>query len=699
MPEFFTKHLALIFPALICASILVIVAPLPPAFLDILISANITLSVLILLSTIYVKNPLELSVFPTILLATTLARLVLNVASTRLILTGAADRGTEAAGGVIAAFGEFVAGGSATVGFILFGVLIAIQWLVVTKGATRISEVAARFALDGMPGKQMAIDADLNAGLIDGEQAKKRRTDVTEQADFYGAMDGASKFVRGDAIAGLVITAINVIGGLYLGVFENGMSFTEAGSVFTTLTIGDGLVTQVPTFLVSIASGLIVTRTSADSNLQTDIIGQLFRHPTAMYMAASFLMAMAFTGLPMTPLLTLSAGCAFIGYTLSQSATKRTNDEAEVAEQETHKPVEVKPEDRLEVDALELELGVGLLRIADPNHGGDLLDRVTNVRLRIADELGMILPKVRIRDNVTLPAAEYQISLRGVPVAWGNLKIDGRLAIDTGAVVQEVPGLDTVDPAYGRPARWIESVDVGRAEMNGYSVVEPSAVVVTHLTEVVREHAGELLTRQQVHALVDLLKSSAEDLIGEVIPDVIKVSHLHQVLTLLLRERVPIRDLEAIVETLGDYGERTKEPTILTEYVRHSLARTLCKQYRDRQRVIHVATIDPVVEDTLSAGMEFAETGLIVKLAPQTQDAFNNALGQQLEQLTSLGYPPVLLCSPQIRAGVHQITSNRWAKLAVLSLNEITRDTEVEAHGQVDLAGMQSHLGGVAASA
>ena len=692
MRDVAAKHLPMLFPVLICASVLVIVVPLPPAVMDVLLAGNLTLSVLLLLATIYARNPLELSVFPTVLLALTLARLVLNIATTRLILSGAASRGTQAAGGVIEAFGEFVAGGSVAIGVIMFAVLLIVNWLVVTKGSTRISEVAARFALDGMPGKQMAIDADLSAGVIDSETATKRRAEVAEQADFYGSMDGASKFVRGDAVAGLVITLINVVAGLYIGVFENGMALGEAAGVFTTLTIGDGLVSQVPAFLVSIAAGLIVTRSSTDQNLQADMLSQVFRHPAAMYLSGAFLAATAFTGLPTVPLLSLAAGCLLVGRTLSQSQEKRAAESLAKEKAEQTQAPEPQPEDRLGVDPLGLDLGVGLLKLADPSAGGDLLDRVTKVRHRVAEELGMILPKVRIRDNVRLPATEYQISIRGVPVAWGEIVPDAVLAIDTGQVVRPVPGLETQDPAFGRPARWVEGKDANRAEMNGYSIAEPSAVVVTHLTEVVRDHAPELLSRQQVHSLVDHVKETAPQLVEELIPSAFKVTHLHQVMCNLLDERLPVQDLETIIESLGDHADKTKDPTILTEYVRHALARTICKQYRGRDRVLHAVTVDPTVEDVLAAGFDFGEQGLVVRLSPQTADAFNAALGPQLEQLTGKGFQPVLLCSPTVRAGVRHITAPRFPRLAVLSLNEITRDTEVESHGQVDPAAVQASL-------
>lgn len=680
-----SRNRGLIFPVLIVASVLVIIAPLPPVLLDLLLACNITIAVIILLTTIHVSKPLEFSVFPAVLLATTLARLVLNVASTRLILTRGADDGTRAAGGVIEAFGNFVAGGEGevVVGLIIFVILIAIQFLVITKGATRISEVAARFALDGMPGKQMAIDADLNAGLVTQEEAKSRRQEITQQADFYGAMDGASKFVRGDAIASIVITLINIGGGFYIGMVKHNMPFRQAVEVFTTLTIGDGLVTQVPAFLISLAAGLIVTRTSSESNLPFDVVTQLFRHPQAMFLASLFLLALSFTGLPAAPLLVLGAGCFAIGLSLQRNKKiEKTVQQEEQVQQAQAKP-EPQPEDSLSVDPLELELGVGLIRLADPGSGGDLLERVTRVRHKVAQELGIILPKVRIRDNIRLDQRQYQIKIRDVPVAWGDAFPEGLLAIDTGATNGDVPGIDTIEPAFGRPARWIEEDQRERAELMGYSVVEPSAVVITHLTEVVRDHSAELLSRQQVHGLLDNLKETSPKVVEELIPDLLKTSQVHQVLTNLLRERVPIRDLETILETLGDYADRTKVLGILTEYVRNALSRTICQQYRDQNRVLRVVTLHPSLEDILAAGFDYGEAGLVIKLSPQIAEAVVQEAARRLEPLTATGHPPVICCSPQVRAGLKQITSAALPKIAVLSLNEITRDTEVESVGQM----------------
>ena len=673
-----------LFPVLITASVLVIVVPLPPWLLDLLLSSNITISVVILLTTVYIKRPLEFSVFPSLLLGTTLLRLVLNVATTRLILTRGGT-GPGAAGGVIEAFGEFVAGGQMAVGLIIFAILIAIQFLVITKGATRISEVAARFALDGMPGRQMAIDADLNAGLIKPEEARRRREEVSQTADFYGAMDGASKFVRGDAIAGIVITLINIAGGMYVGMVDQGMTAVDAAMVFTKLTIGDGLVTQIPAFLISLASGLLVTRTSTDSDLPKEIVSQVFVHPQAMGVAALFLSGLSFTGLPKLPLMALGGGLTIIALSLSRSQQAKAIAETKSKQTEAAKPAPARPEDKLAIDPMALELGFGLLRLADRNSGGELLDRVTRVRDNIAEELGIILPKVRVRDNVRLDQNQYQIRIQDVPVAWGSVYVDGLLAIDTGAVSSPVPGLPAEDPAFGLPAVWIDAYEKERAEISGYNVVDPTTVIITHLTEVVRRNSDELLSRQAVHELLDNLKQTAPKLVDELVPDVMKVAQIHQVLCNLLHERIPVRNLEAILEALGDYADKTKDLGILTEYARHALSRTICQQYRDANRAMPVLTLDPALEDVIHAGVHHGDRGMDVKLSPQVTEAIARGIAETMHAAMPPGRHPIVLVSPHIRAALRQMTEAALPNLIVMSLNETTRDTHVEAVGQVGI--------------
>jgi flagellar biosynthesis protein FlhA len=678
-------NLNLIFPILIVSAVLVLVVPLPSALLDVLLAANITLSVVILLTTIQVGSPLEFNVFPTLLLGTTLARLVLNVATTRLVLANGAAEGTEAAGRVVQAFGEFVAAGSPTVGLIIFVILVTIQFTVITQGATRIGEVAARFALDGMPGRQMAVDSDLSNGLISKDEARAARRQIAQQADFYGAMDGASKFVRGDAVAGLVITGVNIVGGLFIGVFLEGMSVTEAASVFTTLTIGDGLVAQVPAFLISIAAGLLVTRTSVDSDLPADVIGQVFRHPVVLYIAAAFVTALAFTGLPAGPLLALGAGCAAIGWILQTARVPAVVAATAAPSAPVVAPTVTEQKTTLRVESLELELGIGLIRLADASSGGDLLQHITELRQRIAHELGFIVPKVRVVDNLRLDPRQFQIKLRGVPVAWGEAYADALLAVDVGGAADSVPGIPTFEPATDRSARWIEPAQREAAIAAGYQVHSPQAFLIQHLGEMVRSHAAELLTRQQVQGLLNELHSRVPQLVDELIPAVLKSSHVQQVLCNLLRERTPIRDLEAILESLGHCSGRTQNPALLTECVRVALARTISQQCRGADRVLHAVALSDELEEALAEGCRFDENDLRVHTPQSLRTALLHGLRERLKRLTLAGRPEVVVCRPEIRAGLRQITCREFPRLHVLSHSEVTADTELVLHGTVEL--------------
>jgi flagellar biosynthesis protein FlhA len=670
----------LVLPIAIVTSVLVILVPLPTALLDVLLAGNITVAVIVLLTTIYVKTPLEFSIFPSMLLATTLARLVLNVATTRLILTRAAIDGEEAAGGVVTAFANFVAGeGNIVVGSIIFIIIIVIQFVVITKGATRISEVAARFALDGMPGKQMAIDADLNAGIIDEREAQRRRGEVSQQADFFGAMDGASKFVRGDAIAGIIITVINVLGGLVIGVLEHGMPIADAAAMYTRLSIGDGLVSQVPAFLISLAAGLLVTRSSKSSNLPQEFMTQLFSRPQALAVAAGFLAVLITTDLPRTPLLVMCAACIGMARVMSQ-AEVRKQTQATAAE-EKKPPAEERIEDYLTVDPMEVEVGVGLIRLADPKRGGDLLERIQKVRQSVAAEIGIIMPKVRIRDNMRLDPNEYRIKIADMPVAQDRLEPSYLLAIDSGMTTGKLDGIVTKDPAFGTEARWVLPGLQDQAELMGYTVVEPGAVLATHLTEVCRRHADEILTRDSTKHLVNELKQTQPAVVDELIPSVLSLAEVQGVLQLLLREQVPIRQLATILETLGDYAPRTKDPVLLTEYVRHRLARQICTKYRNEDGHLHVIALDPAMEDRIRAGFEHTERGMFVRMSPQAIEATCSAIAKQLPKLTTLHHTPIVLVSPQIRAALKQITQNHLSQLVVLSFNEITRDTQIMTVG------------------
>ena len=675
----------LVLPFGLISSILVILVPLPTPLMDLLLAANITVAVIVLLTTIYVRSPLDFNIFPSLLLATTLGRLVLNVATTRLILTQAETNTDAAAGGVIQAFGDFVAGDRIVVGLIIFVIIVVIQFVVITKGATRISEVAARFALDGMPGRQMAVDADLNAGTIDEKEAQRRREEITRQADFYGAMDGASKFVRGDAIAGIVITVINVIGGFAIGL-QGGMSLAEAAEVFTKLTIGDGLVSQVPAFLISLAAGLLVTRSTKRTNLPTEFLSQLFARPQALLVSGGFLFILVFTNLPTLPLLSLAGGCVGLAIVLNRQHKQREAEafEAEQKSQDENKPKkEERIEDYLTIDPMELELGVGLIRLADPNRGGDLLPRITSVRQQVASEIGIVLPKIRIRDNMRLGENDYRLKIMNNVVADGLVLPERLLAMDGGTAQGRLLGIDVKDPAFDQPAVWIEHQQRDQGEMQGYTMVEPAAVLATHLQEVVRRHAEDILTRDATRHLMDELKKSSPAVVDELIPGVMKLGEVQNVLQMLLREEVSIRQLSLILETLGDYASRTSDPIWLTEYVRNRLSRTICTRYRDEENRLHVITLDPALEDRISAGIEHNERGLFVRLAPNLVQEICDRISAETVTLSRQGLTPVVLVSPQIRPGLKQMTAAMLPRLVVMSYNEVTRDTQIESHGLV----------------
>ena len=684
--QFLTRYRDLVLPLCIIGCLVVILVPLPPLLMDFLLAANITIGVIVLLTTVYVASPLEFSIFPSLLLATTLARLVLNVATTRLILTGAATQDMDAAGGVIKSFGEFVAGDRLEVGLIIFVIIVLIQFIVITKGATRISEVAARFALDGMPGRQMAIDADLNAGLIDEKQAQQRREEISAQADFYGAMDGASKFVRGDAIAGIVITLVNIVGGLYIGMVQSGMTAGEAAALFTKLTIGDGLVSQVPALLISLAAGLLVTRSAKKANLPVQFLQQLLGNPKALAVAGGFLTLLIMTNLPAVPMATLGASCIGLAVVMNRQTHRRQIEEAEQAEAELaakSAPPEKRVEDYLAVDPMEISIGLGLLSLADPARGGDLMQRITGVRNSIAADIGIVLPKVRVRDETSLGQFEYEIRIEGNPIARAGLAPDRLLAIDNGQTTGVIEGDRTRDPTFGEPAVWIDPIRREQAAIYGYTIVEPGAVLATHLQEIAKRHADELLSRDATKHLIDELKEVSPTVVEELIPGLMKVSEVQQVLQLLLKEDVPIRQLGIILETLGDFAPRTKDPVWLCEYARHRLARTISSRYRDLQRRLHVIALDPAMEDRIAAGLEHNERGLFVRMSPSAVDLTCERIQEGVKKLVTAGHPPVVLVSPRIRPGLRQITSTSMPRLRILSYNEITQDTTIESYGVI----------------
>ena len=675
----------------------VVLVPMPPAVLDLMISVNIALAVIVLLTTLHVTKPLEFSVFPSLLLATTLLRLVLNVASTRLILTADANSPEEAmsvAGQVIRTFGEFVAGGELVVGVIIFLILMVVQFMVVTKGAGRISEVAARFTLDAMPGKQMAIDSDLNAGLINEQEARQRRDSITREADFYGSMDGASKFVKGDAVAGIIITAINIVGGFAIGMIQRGWPAQQTAETFTILTVGDGLTSQIPSLVISIASALIVTQSSQEGELGSELTKQLSSQPRGLLITGGFLVMLALTPLPTIPLLTIGALIITMAIlTLRAAKKKRASIQtgAHAASEAAPEPPPV--EDLLKVDVLELEVGYGLVGLVDKAQGGDLLERITAVRRQLAVELGLVMPPVRIRDNMQLGQQIYRVKVRGNAVAESVVHAGKLLAMDSGITTGRLDGEPTKEPAFGLDAWWIDASMKQRAETMNYTVVDPSTVIATHLTEVTKRHGAELLTREEVSNLVEGLKAKAPKLVEEVIPGTVKLGDLQKVLQNLLAEGVPVRDMETIVETLGDWAPKTGDLDVLTEYARHALRRTICHQHASPMeggglRLVCV-TLDPAFEDQISAYVERGAAGTTVNMPAREAQRFTKRIASALERVTMAGHPAVVVASPQVRGPVRQMIAPTLPHVAVLGYNEVSSDVEVESMGLVAPAGAE----------
>jgi len=665
--------------ALVVVAILgVMIIPVPPPVLDILLSFNIVFSIIILLVTMYVTRPLEFSVFPGLLLVATVFRLALNVASTRLILGNAGQ-----AGNVIRSFGTFVVQDNYVVGFIIFVIIVVIQFVVITKGATRIAEVSARFTLDAMPGKQMAIDADLNAGLIDENEARDRRAEISREADFYGAMDGASKFVRGDVIAGLIITIINIIGGFIIGIVQRNLSVAESLRTYTMLTVGDGLVTQIPALLMSTGAGMIVTRATSESNLGQDLQEQISGKPAAFVIASIMIAAFGLIpGLPTKPFLVLAAASAvYATFLLRKGAAEERIRAEEEAMPEEAPPERV--EDFLTVDILGIEIGYGLIPMVDETQGGDFLDRVTTLRRQIAQELGIIVPPVRIRDNIRLGANEYVIMIRGNTVAKGKLEPGMFLAMNPGYAEEEIRGEETVEPAFGLKAKWINAQEKEKAELAGYTVVEPSSVLATHLSEVIKTHAHEIISRQDVQALVDNIKRDYPVLVEDLIPQTLSLGLLQRILKHLLKERVPVRDLVAILEAVGDYAATTKDPFTLGEFARAALYRTITKMYIDDEGKLTVFTLSPQLERLMMDNMQTTLQGVVVNLAPDITEKVLARVGELSEQMVANDKPPVALVSSSIRLAFRTMTEINYPRLAVLAYNEITPETEIFSIGMV----------------
>ncbi|ERL03620.1 flagellar biosynthesis protein FlhA [Mitsuokella sp. oral taxon 131] len=659
--------------------VIMMIIPLPTILLDLLICLNITIALLVMMSAIYNVEALDLSVFPSLLLITTLFRLALNISSTRLILL------EGYAGEVITAFGNFVVGGNAVVGIIIFAILVTINFIVITKGSERVAEVSARFTLDAMPGKQMAIDADLNQGAITDAEAKKRREKIQRESDFFGAMDGASKFVKGDAIAAIIIILINISGGFVIGMVQRGLDAQQALQQYTLLTVGEGLVSQIPALLISTATGIIVTRSAAEGNLGGDIVKQLFHNARIFFILAAILVFMALMpGLPGVPFLVLSVLCGFIGWSL------RRRNEVQVESEKTEKKVQEKrqattPENvvsLLQVDPMELEIGYSLIPLVDTGQGGDLLDRIVMIRRQCALELGLVVPTIRIRDNIQIKPNAYIIKLKGIEIAKGELMLDHYLAMNSGTVFEEVPGIETQEPAFGLPALWIPEAEREQAELNGYTVVDAVSVLATHLTEVIKQHAAEILGRQETQNLIDNLKKTNPSLVEEVVPDLLSVGEIQKILENLLVERVSIRDMATILEVLADYGRATKDTEILTEYVRHAMARQITQMYV-QNGVLPCVTLDTALENRIAGAVQRTDHGSYVSLDPDSMQQIVSTLNTELEKLTNMGYQPIVLTSPAVRLYFRKLVERSVPGLIVLSQAEIDQNVEIQILGVV----------------
>ncbi|GAF63696.1 flagellar biosynthesis protein FlhA [Bacillus sp. TS-2] len=662
--------------------VIMLIIPLPTTLIDFLIITNISLSLIIILVAMSTKDSLQFSIFPTLLLLVTLFRIGLNVSTIRSILSNAD------AGNVIDTFGNYVVGGNALVGFVVFMVIVLIQFIVITKGAERVSEVGARFTLDAMPGKQMSIDADLNAGLISDQEAKNRRERIEKEADFYGAMDGASKFVKGDAIASIVIVFISMIFGLIIGMMQMGMDLGTAATTYTVLTIGDGLVSQIPALLISTATGIIVTRASSSGNLGEDIATQLLAFPKMLYVAgATILLLGLVTPIDKWITLPIAALLAIGGYQLSKME-KKTNEQEIAATDSEEEEEDIKSPESvvslLQIDPIEFEFGYGLIPLADTNQGGDLLDRVVMIRRQLALELGMVVPVIRIRDNIQLQPNEYTIKLKGNEVAKGELLLDHYMAMSPGVEDESIVGIETIEPAFGLPAIWISEEMKEQAELSGYTVVDPPSVVSTHLTEVIKRHAYELLGRQETKQLIDHLKETYPALVEEITPNHLSVGEIQKVLKNLLKENISIRNLPIIFETLADYGPMSKDMNLITEYVRQSLARQITKQVSTPGEPLYVITLSGSVEKKIADGIQQTEHGNFVSLDPNDSQLILQATMEETERLSQMGQMPIILCSPAVRMYVRQMLERYLPQIPILSYNELEANVEVQSVGVVN---------------
>ena len=669
--------------------LVVMIIPLPSILLDFLLALNITVAITILLIAMYTLKPLDFFIFPPLLLVTTLFRLSLNVASTRLILLHG-NEGALAAGRVIKSFGSFVVGGNYVVGVIVFTILVIVNFVVITKGATRIAEVAARFTLDGMPGKQMAIDADLNAGLIDEDEAKERRITITREAEFHGSMDGAAKFVRGDAIAGIIITAINIIGGFIIGVFQQKLSVISAAQNYTLLTVGDGLVSQIPALVISTAAGIVVSRAASEKTMGKDF-GKLFSsYPKAIYLSALTIFVFGLIpGLPHIPFMMLSV---IIGISVFMFERKKGQLQVEKTDVKEKEAVDEGPEPvehLLTIDPLELEVGYGLIALVDREQGGKFLDRVLSIRRQFAVDMGMVIPPIHIRDNLQLNSSEYQILLKGVKIAGAELMVNHYLAMDPGDATRKIEGIETKEPAFNIPACWIPEARKEEAKLSGYTVVDDATIMATHLTEVLRKHASELLGRQEVQNLLDNLSKAYPKAVEELVPNLLPLGAVQKVLQNLLEERISIRDLLTIVETLADYATLTKDPDLLTEYVRNKMSRSIISPHIGEDGYLKLITMSQDVEDILLKGIQKTEHGSYLSVDPSIADSIISSIKNEAEKAMSKNIQPILLTTPLIRRHLRKMVEYFVPSLMVLSQSELLNDIGFKAIGKVRL----SHAG------
>jgi len=683
---FFTNSSDFVMVVGVITILMVMIIPLPPFLLDFLLALNITLSIIVILMGMYTVAPLDFSIFPSVLLVATLFRLSLNVASTRLILLHG-NEGALAAGKVIKSFGSFVVGGNYVVGLVVFMILVIINFVVITKGAVRIAEVAARFTLDAMPGKQMSIDADLNAGLIDESEARQRRDIISKEAEFYGAMDGASKFVRGDAIAGIIITFINIIGGFVIGVLQKKMAIGAAAQNYTLLTVGDGLVTQIPALIISTAAAIVVSRAASESSMGAEFAKQFFAYPRASYIGALVIFLFGLIpGLPHIPFLVLGM---IVGGSVYLVDRKRRVGAAAQAVKEAERDKSEKGaepvEDLLTLDPMQLEVGYAIIPLVDREQNGEVLDRIRSIRRQFALEMGMIIPPIHIRDNLNLKPSEYRVLIKGVEVDKYELMPNQLMAMDSGDVAKKVDGIPTKEPAFGLPAIWIPENKQEEAKFAGYTVVDNAAIIATHLTEIIRSHADQLLGRQEVQNLLDNLAKTNPKVVEELAPSLLSLGGIQKVLQNLLREDVSIRDMLTIVETLADYAPVTKDPDVLTEYVRQKLARAIVDRHIAKDGMLPVITLEQDVEDVLVNSIKHTEHGSYLSVEPNAATSIANSVSKEIEKVMTTGSQPALLCSPALRRHFRRMVEQFAPSITVLSHNELPNNIRFKALGKVGL--------------